>query len=429
MSSGTSYYRTLGMQLGDWRGDEEEVQVKEEEARAQEDNAAASRIVATPSPVQHHHHYVQYEPVQDPASVGQYLRYNKSSFPVEDPYLMQMSLTAYEGGGGGSEDSGQSSPVRDPSPQQQQQQEFSTAQELHALQPGYNPSAHEFTPAMYTRGSTYNGLQTYYNTAMSSPDAETPNTTPQQLWPTGGCEEYSSSSGSSIKYSSGSLPTFSTARFQRNFSPAGGTTYLSQDIWTAPVSQANPYPAASSLSALAGVSDGYKPQLYQASPALYPRSQVSSTYDDKPNRRLSASRRVGLTCSNCGTSTTSLWRRNSVGEPVCNACGLYFKLHGVNRPQAMKKDSIQTRKRKPKGSKTERAIANQIKLEHNGLNDLRGAVSHASGGLGYSNMLSYSSHNIPPPYLDIGAKQEHSVETPHIVTSHNTKQERPSVLV
>lgn len=380
--------------------------MKEEEARAQEDSAAASRIVATPSPGQHHHHYIQYEPVQDSAGVGQYLRYNKS-FPVEDPYLMQMSLTAYEGGGGGSEDSGQSSPGRDPSPQQQQQ-EYSAAQELHALQPGYNPTAHEFNPAMYGTRGTYNGLQTYYNTAMSSPDAETPNTTPQQLWPTGGCEEYSSSSGSSIKYPSGSLPAFSTARLQRNFSPAGGGTYLSQELWPAPVSQAaNPYPAASSLSALAGVSEGYKPQLYQAPPALYSRSQVSSTYDDKPNRRLSASRRVGLTCSNCGTSTTSLWRRNTVGEPVCNACGLYFKLHGVCRPQAMKKDSIQTRKRKPKGSKTERAIANQIKMEHNGLNDLRGAVSHASGGLGYSNMLSYASHNIPPPYLDIGNKQEH----------------------
>ncbi|ELU09033.1 hypothetical protein CAPTEDRAFT_121668 [Capitella teleta] len=66
--------------------------------------------------------------------------------------------------------------------------------------------------------------------------------------------------------------------------------------------------------------------------------------------RRSVSRRVGLSCANCHTSTTTLWRRNNEGEPVCNACGLYFKLHGVNRPMSMKKEGIQTRKRKPKGS-------------------------------------------------------------------------------
>lgn len=41
------------------------------------------------------------------------------------------------------------------------------------------------------------------------------------------------------------------------------------------------------------------------------------------------SRRAGLCCTNCHTSTTTLWRRNAEGEPVCNACGLYMKLHGV----------------------------------------------------------------------------------------------------
>ena len=61
-----------------------------------------------------------------------------------------------------------------------------------------------------------------------------------------------------------------------------------------------------------------------------------------------SSRRIGLCCTNCGTTTTTLWRRNNDGEPVCNACGLYYKLHGVNRPLAMRKDGIQTRKRKPK---------------------------------------------------------------------------------
>ncbi|XP_049627080.1 transcription factor GATA-4 isoform X1 [Suncus etruscus] len=68
----------------------------------------------------------------------------------------------------------------------------------------------------------------------------------------------------------------------------------------------------------------------------------------KPQRRLSASRRVGLSCANCQTTTTTLWRRNAEGEPVCNACGLYMKLHGVPRPLAMRKEGIQTRKRKPK---------------------------------------------------------------------------------
>uniref|UniRef100_A0A4W3JBB5 GATA binding protein 5 n=1 Tax=Callorhinchus milii TaxID=7868 RepID=A0A4W3JBB5_CALMI len=62
----------------------------------------------------------------------------------------------------------------------------------------------------------------------------------------------------------------------------------------------------------------------------------------------SSSRRAGLCCTNCHTSATTLWRRNAEGEPVCNACGLYMKLHGVPRPLAMKKESIQTRKRKPK---------------------------------------------------------------------------------
>ncbi|XP_071043822.1 endothelial transcription factor GATA-2-like isoform X3 [Parasteatoda tepidariorum] len=66
----------------------------------------------------------------------------------------------------------------------------------------------------------------------------------------------------------------------------------------------------------------------------------------KPKRRLSAARRAGTSCANCKTTTTTLWRRNQNGEPVCNACGLYYKLHNVNRPLTMKKEGIQTRNRK-----------------------------------------------------------------------------------
>uniref|UniRef100_UPI00358FE660 GATA-binding factor 2-like isoform X1 n=2 Tax=Myxine glutinosa TaxID=7769 RepID=UPI00358FE660 len=66
----------------------------------------------------------------------------------------------------------------------------------------------------------------------------------------------------------------------------------------------------------------------------------------KPKRRLSAARRAGTSCANCQTTITTLWRRNANGDPVCNACGLYFKLHNVNRPMTMKKEGIQTRNRK-----------------------------------------------------------------------------------
>jgi len=64
------------------------------------------------------------------------------------------------------------------------------------------------------------------------------------------------------------------------------------------------------------------------------------------NCRVSTSRREGLSCNNCLTQTTTLWRRTSEGGTVCNACGLYQKLHNTPRPITMKKEMIQTRNRK-----------------------------------------------------------------------------------
>lgn len=51
------------------------------------------------------------------------------------------------------------------------------------------------------------------------------------------------------------------------------------------------------------------------------------------------------TCSNCFTKTTPLWRRGLEGQPLCNACGLFLKLHGVVRPLSLKTDVLKKRSR------------------------------------------------------------------------------------
>lgn len=51
-------------------------------------------------------------------------------------------------------------------------------------------------------------------------------------------------------------------------------------------------------------------------------------------------------CSNCSTVTTPLWRRDSNGNTLCNACGLFLKLHGTPRPNTLVTGTIRPRNRR-----------------------------------------------------------------------------------
>ncbi|KAF9187257.1 hypothetical protein BGZ51_001454 [Haplosporangium sp. Z 767] len=55
--------------------------------------------------------------------------------------------------------------------------------------------------------------------------------------------------------------------------------------------------------------------------------------------------RQGIKCTNCSQTQTPLWRKNDAGEPICNACGLYAKLHNRDRPVTMRKAKITRRRR------------------------------------------------------------------------------------
>lgn len=84
----------------------------------------------------------------------------------------------------------------------------------------------------------------------------------------------------------------------------------------------------------------------QPSPSSPPESGFGSAAASRPGSpRPGTDNGVPTTCTNCFTQTTPLWRRNPEGHPLCNACGLFLKLHGVVRPLSLKTDVIKKRNR------------------------------------------------------------------------------------
>jgi GATA-binding protein len=78
-------------------------------------------------------------------------------------------------------------------------------------------------------------------------------------------------------------------------------------------------------------------------PSSLSRNSSTTSLSTSLSKKKTPSSNANTECFNCQTQKTPLWRRDPNGNTLCNACGLFQKLHGTMRPLSLKTDVIKKR--------------------------------------------------------------------------------------
>ncbi|KAK7008494.1 hypothetical protein R3P38DRAFT_2551399 [Favolaschia claudopus] len=82
-----------------------------------------------------------------------------------------------------------------------------------------------------------------------------------------------------------------------------------------------------------------------------PSSSFDMVDEDDLEESLDANGTPLPRCTHCHTHKTSVWRRGASGEKLCNACGVYRRLRGRERPLELRGKRIRPRCKHPKKEK------------------------------------------------------------------------------
>ncbi|KAJ7290464.1 hypothetical protein C8J57DRAFT_1045951 [Mycena rebaudengoi] len=162
---------------------------------------------------------------------------------------------------------------------------------------------------------------------------------------------YTSSSGSNSTYpSTTASPTSSDRRSRPRSASASGTGHSAQSKFSVkqcyhcratstPLWRRDPVTHGTLCNACG---------LYlQHRNAMRPQELIDA--DEDANDSVSVHNLDGPECSNCHARHTTVWRRNKAGEPVCNACGVYARLNGKDRPPELRNNKVRPRGNQSQG--------------------------------------------------------------------------------